>query len=370
MVDELAWMDATAQAELVRTKQIKPIELVEAAIVRIERLNAQLNAVVTPMYDIAREVASGPLPEGPFTGVPFLLKDLTASYAGVPMTSGSVFLKDYVAPVDSELVVRYKRAGFVVAGKTNTPEFGLLPTTEPRLFGATHNPWALDRTPGGSSGGSAVAVASGMVAAAHANDGGGSIRIPASCCGLFGMKPTRGRMPLSIEPVHLSVEHALTRSVRDSAAILDVTFGAEPGDPDHATPPARWDLEEVGANPGKLRIAFAKTTLSGGVLHPDCVAAVEDAARLCADLGHDVEEASPAVNEELLLGAFTTIWERRDGDRRSGAPERAAAVGGAVRAADVGAGAARARMQRAVALAGAGDAADHVARRRALPRDV
>ena len=308
MVDELAWMDATAQAELVRTKQVKPIELVEAAIARIERLNPQLNAVVTPMYDVARKAASGPLPEGPFTGVPLLLKDLTASYAGVRMTSGSVFLKDYVAPVDSELVVRYKRAGFVVAGKTNTPEFGLLPTTEPRLFGATHNPWALDRTPGGSSGGSAVAVASGMVAAAHANDGGGSIRIPASCCGLFGMKPTRGRMPLSIEPVHLSVEHVLTRSVRDSAAILDATFGAEPGDPDHAPPPARRYLEEVGADSGKLRIAFSKTTLSGEALHPDCVAAVEDAAKLCADLGHDVEEASPPVNEELLLGAFTTIW--------------------------------------------------------------
>lgn len=166
MADELAWLDATAQAELVRKKEITPLELVDAAIERIERLNPQLNAIVTPLYDLARETASGPLPDGPFAGVPFLLKDLAAAYAGVRITSGSAFLKDYVAREDSELVARHKRAGFVVAGKTNTPEFGLICTTEPRLFGAAHNPWDLARTTGGSSGGSAAAVASRPRAAA------------------------------------------------------------------------------------------------------------------------------------------------------------------------------------------------------------
>ncbi len=307
-MESLADLDATAQAELVRRKEVKPIELVDAAIERIERVNPQINAVVTPMYDLARAAASGPLPDGPFTGVPFLLKDLTATYAGVRMTSGSVFLRDYVAPADSELVVRYKRAGLIVLGKTNTPEFGLVPTTEPRLFGPTRNPWDTTRTPGGSSGGSAAAVASGMVPVAHGNDGGGSIRIPASCCGLFGLKPTRGRNPLMVEPTGLSVEHALTRSVRDSAALLDATQGAEPGDPYHALPPARPYLREVGADPGRLRIAFTTETMRDSALDPDCIAAVQDAAKLCADLGHEVEEASPAVNGDLLIHAFTVVW--------------------------------------------------------------
>jgi amidase len=306
---DLAHLDAIAQAELVRRKQVKPIELVDAAIERIERLNPHLNAVVTPMYELARAAASGPLPDGPFSGVPFLLKDLTAAYGGVRVTSGSRFLRDYIAPADSELVVRYKRAGLIVLGKTNTPEFGLLPTTEPVLFGPTRNPWDTTRTSGGSSGGSAAAVASGMVPAAHGNDGGGSIRIPASCCGLFGLKTTRGRNPLALDPSSLSVEHALTRSVRDSAALLDATQGAEPGDPYHAPPPARPYLEEVGAPPGRLRIAFSTTRLDGSSLEPDCVAAVQNAANLCADLGHEVEEASPPVLHDLLTKVFTMIWE-------------------------------------------------------------
>jgi amidase len=305
---DLVHLDAIAQAELVRRKQVKPIELVDAAIERIERVNPQINAVVTPMYDLARAAASGPLPDGPFAGVPFLLKDLTAAYAGVRMASGSRFLRDYVAPADSELVVRYKRAGLIVLGKTNTPEFGLVPTTEPALFGPTRNPWDTTRTPGGSSGGSAAAVASGMVPAAHGNDGGGSIRIPASCCGLFGLKPARGRNPLMLEPTGLSVEHVLTRSVRDSAALLDATQGAEPGDPFQAPPPARPYLQEIGADPGKLRIAFTTGTVRGTPLEPDCIAAVQDAAKLCADLGHEVEEAAPHVNGDLLSSAFTTIW--------------------------------------------------------------
>jgi len=302
-------LDATAQAELVRRKDVKPIELLEAAIARIERLNPQINAVVTPMYDLARMAASGPLPDGPFAGVPFLLKDLGAAYAGVPMTSGATFQKDYVPFEDSELVARHKRAGFVIAGKTNVPEFGLLCTTESRLLGACHNPWDLGRTTGGSSGGSAAAVASGMVAVAHANDGGGSIRIPASCCGLFGLKPTRGRNPIAIEPTGLEVDHALTRSVRDSAAILDATQGAQPGDPRHAPRPARPYVQEVGAPPGRLRIAFATKGLAQEELHPDCVAAVQDAAKLCADVGHDVEEASPPVLAQVLTNAFVMLWE-------------------------------------------------------------
>ncbi len=307
-MESLAHLDAMAQAELVRRKEVKPIELVEAAIARIERVNPKLNAVVTPMYDLARAAACGPLPEGSFTGVPFLLKDLTAAYGGARLTSGSRFLRDYVAPADSELVARHKRAGLIVLGKTNTPEFGLVPTTEPALFGPTRNPWDTTRTPGGSSGGSAAAVASGMVPAAHGNDGGGSIRIPASCCGLFGLKPTRGRNPLEVDPTGLSVEHALTRSVRDSAALLDATRGAEPGDPFDAPPPARPYIQEVGADPGKLRIAFSAATITGTPVAADCVAALHDAAKLCADLGHEVEEAAPAVNGALLTHAFNVIW--------------------------------------------------------------
>ena len=311
-MDDLAFQDATAQADLVRGKQVKPIELVDAAIDRIERLNPTLNAVVTPMYDEARRAAAGPLPDGPFTGVPFLLKDLLAEYAGVRFTEGSAFLADHVSPQDSELVARHKRAGLIVLGKANTPEFGIVPTTEPRLFGATHNPWDTSRTPGGSSGGSAAAVAAGIVPMAHGNDGGGSIRIPASCCGLFGLKPTRGRNPLGPHYgdifTGLVSEHALTRSVRDSAALLDATSGPDLGDPYWAPPPERPFLQEVGANPGRLRIAFTAQAPTGTPVHPDCVAAVKDAARLCADLGHEVVEAAPRIDGQTYTQNFIRVW--------------------------------------------------------------
>ena len=191
--DEYASFDAIALAELVRAGEVKPIELVDAAIGRIERFNPGLNAVVTPMYGRAQEAATGEIPDGPFAGVPFLLKDIVAAYNGVRMTLGSSFTRYYVPGYDSELVARLKRAGLIVLGKTNTPEFGILPTTEPRLFGPARNPWNTERTPGGSSGGSAAAVAAGMVPMAHGNDAGGSIRIPASCCGVFGVKSTRAR---------------------------------------------------------------------------------------------------------------------------------------------------------------------------------
>ncbi len=309
---EFAFMDATELAELVRRKQVKPIELVEAAIERIERLNPALNAVITPMYEQAREAAQGELPDGPFRGVPFLLKDLQASFAGVRLTWGTSFMRNFVADHDSELVVRLKRAGFVILGKTNTPEFGIVPTTEPRLFGATRNPWDLARSPGGSSGGSAVAVAACIVPAAHANDGGGSIRIPASCCGIFGLKPTRARNPLGPDVGDmmggLVVEHAVTRSVRDSAALLDATAGPDVGDPYWAPPCVRPYAEESGIDPGRLRIAFTTKAATGAKIHPDCVEAVREAARLCADLGHEVSEGAPDINGQLLTQAFTTVW--------------------------------------------------------------
>jgi amidase len=311
IVEETAWLDATELAELVRKGEVKPIELVDAAIERIDRLNPELNAVVTPMYDLAREAAAGELPQGPFTGVPFLLKDLMATYAGTRMCWGTACARDYVPGHDSELVVRQKRAGLITLGKTNTPEFGILPTTEPHLFGPSRNPWDTGRTTGGSSGGSAAAVASGMVPMAHANDGGGSIRIPASCCGLFGLKPTRARNPLgpSLGDVvsGIVVEHAVTRSVRDSAALLDATSGPDLGDPYWAPPPENPYLQEVGADTGRLRIAYTAEA-QGAVTHEDCAKAVEDAAKLCSELGHEVEEKALQVDVEALTPLFMTLW--------------------------------------------------------------
>ena len=265
-MSDMAFMDATGQAELVRKGEVTAGELVEAAISRAEKLNPALNAIVRPMYDEAREIASG-TGDGPFTGVPFLLKDLTASYAGVPLTSGSRFAENLIPDHDSELVTRFKKAGLVTVGKTNTPEFGIQPTTEPELFGPSRNPWDTERSTGGSSGGAAAAVAAGIVPMAHASDGGGSIRIPASCCGIFGLKPTRARNPLGPDfgdvMSGLVAEHAVARSVRDSAALLDAVSGPAPGDPYVAPDPGRPFLDEVGADPGTLRIAFATTTPAG-----------------------------------------------------------------------------------------------------------
>jgi amidase len=309
---ELANLDAIAQSELVRRREVTPLELVDAAIGRIERWNPALNAVVTPAFERAREAARGELPDGPFRGVPFLLKDLSAAWAGVRMTSGSAFLEDFVAPVDSVLVQRYRAAGLVFLGKTNCPEFGFLPTTEPALFGATRNPWDPERSPGGSSGGSAAAVASGMVPIAHGNDGGGSIRIPASCCGLVGLKPTRARIthaPLLGDVMGgLVVDHVLARSVRDSAALLDATAGPAPGDPYAAAPLACPLLAEVGAEPGPLRVAWTARNPIGAPVHRDCVRAVEEAAALCEALGHDVEEAAPSIDGDLLYDSFLAVW--------------------------------------------------------------
>ena len=310
--DDLAFLDATAQAQLVRDKEIQPIELVEAAIERIKRLNPTVNAVVTPMYDIARRTATATLPQGPFAGVPFLLKDILAFYSGVKISLGSRLLRDLVPDHDSELVVRLKKAGLIIVGKTNLPEFGLLPTTEPQVFGPARNPWDTTRTTGGSSGGAAAAVASGMTPMAHANDGGGSIRIPASCCGVFGLKPTRARNPLGPDFGDifsgLVAEHAITRSVRDSAALLDATAGPDVGDPYWAPPPERRFVEEIERPLGRLRIACTTATDTGAPVHADCIAAVEDAAKLCADLGHTVVEAKPTIDGEQVVESFTTVW--------------------------------------------------------------
>jgi amidase len=291
------------------------MELVEAAIARIERDNPKLNAVVTPLFDAARETAKAMgsfAGSGPFAGVPFLLKDLLSPLAGVPMASGSKFMKDFVPDHDSELVTRLKRAGLIILGKTNTPEFGLQATTEPRLFGPTRNPWDLTRTAGGSSGGSAAAVASGMVPMAHGNDGGGSIRIPASCCGIFGLKPTRARVPLGPDMGDILsgmvVEGALTRSVRDAAILLDAVSGPAPGDPYAAPPAAAPYGREVETPPGRLRIAFTTGAATGKKPDADCRAAVLDAAKLLTDLGHEVGEQALQVDAERLVHAFMVVW--------------------------------------------------------------
>ena len=308
---DYAKYDGLGLAELMRKKEVKPSELVEEAISRIERLNPQVNAVIHKMYEQARKAADGDLPDGPFKGVPFLLKDLMACYAGVPLTNGSKFFKDFVPDHDSELVKRFRAAGVIVLGKTNTPEFGLALVTEPELFGPCNNPWDLTRTTGGSSGGSAAAVAARIVPLAHGSDGGGSIRIPSSCCGVFGLKPTRGRNPMGPDFGEgwrgFACEHVLTRSVRDSAAMLDATAGADTGAPYWAVSPENSFLREVGADPGKLRIAFTKEHFLDNTVDGDCVKGLEATAKLCTDLGHEVVEAAPPIDSRAFFKAFLTV---------------------------------------------------------------
>ncbi|MBM4373891.1 MAG: amidase [Deltaproteobacteria bacterium] len=312
MSDLLDTHDATALAALVRANEVTPLELVDAAIARIEAENPCLNAVVTPMFEAARTRARGPLPDGPFRGVPFLIKDLGPAYAGVRMTGGSTFLAEYVPDWTGELVTRFEAAGLVVVGKTNTPEFGIVPTTESKHLGPCKNPWDLSRSPGGSSGGSAAAVAARLVPMAHANDGGGSIRIPASCCGVFGLKPTRARTPVGPRlgdiMSGLVCDHAVTRSVRDSAALLDATDGLDLGGPYVAPPKSRPFQDEVGAPPGKLRVALMTSSSLGTPVAPECVRAAEDAAKLCEELGHEVTLAAPKIDGYLLTQAFMAVW--------------------------------------------------------------
>jgi len=326
--EEFDAYDGLGLAALVARGEVSAAEVLEAAITRVEVINPKLNAVVTPLFAEARAAVAAGLPRGPFTGVPFLLKDLGAHVTGAVTSYGSALFKDFVLDHDSEITLRMKRAGLVIFGKTNTPELGLASSTEPRLFGPTRNPWSLDRSAGGSSGGSAAAVAAGMAPMAHATDGGGSIRIPASCCGLFGLKPTRARNPMGPDAGEgwggASVGHAVTRTVRDSAALLDATAGPDLGDPYWAPPVARPFLEEVGRDPGRLRIALATKPWNGQPVDPECAEAALEAARLCERLGHRVEEASPAVDAAALGGAMLVII---GGNLRAAIEARAGALG-------------------------------------------
>lgn len=304
--------DALGLAALVRQRQVSPKELLEAAIARTEALNPRFNFVAQRHYDYGRNAVAAGLPKGPFTGVPWLLKDLNTHIAGEVTEGGSRFYKGFRSPVTSELVKRVERAGFVVFGKTTSPELGLTATTENKLTGETRNPWNTGRIAGGSSGGAAVAVAAGVLPAAHATDGGGSIRIPASCCGLFGLKPSRGRVPMG--PLRtegwggLSTHHAVSWSVRDSAAILDATHGSEPGSRYGAPAPQDGFLAQVGKHPGKLRIALMLDSPSGSPVDPECRAAAEAAAKLCESLGHLVEIAQPKWDVGAVgLAAFQVM---------------------------------------------------------------
>jgi amidase len=309
---EYAAYDGLGLAKLVRDRKVKAIELVDAAIERIERHNGQLNAVVWTMFDRARAAAKRRLPEGPFKGVPFLLKDILGFMEGTPCRQGSAFMPAVPSANNATLTNRYLVAGLIPLGRTNVPEFGIIPTTESRLYGPARNPWNTDHSTGGSSGGSAAAVAAGIVPFAHANDGGGSIRIPASCCGLVGLKPARARNPLGPDlgdiMSGLVCEHVVSRSVRDTAAALDATAGPDVGDPYCAPPQPKSYLAAMKAAPGKLRIAYAVKALTGKPLHRDCVAAVDRAAQLCRSLGHRVEEAYPDLDWDALTEPFMAIW--------------------------------------------------------------
>jgi Asp-tRNA(Asn)/Glu-tRNA(Gln) amidotransferase A subunit family amidase len=308
---EYANYDALGLANMVRRRQVTAEELLEAAIARVEARNPRVNAVVMRLYDYGRQAIAAGLPDGPLTGVPFLLKDLSASLAGVPTTRACKFFADAIPPEDSEQVKRLKRAGLVIFGKTNTCELGLSLTCEPQFHGATRNPWDLTRISGGSSGGAAAAVGARMLPAAHGSDGFGSIRAPAACCGLVGLKPTRARntmAPYLGEGLGgLSTEHALTLSVRDSAALLDATAGLGPGDPYTAPLPARPFQQECGVDPGRLRIAFTTATPNGAPVAAEYLNALTNTTQLCTSLGHRVEEADPAIDRAAVIPTFLTL---------------------------------------------------------------
>jgi amidase len=312
-VDDETWLDATAQADLVRRGEASPRELVEAAIARIEAVNPKLDAVLRTRFDAARQEAEGDLPDGPFRGVPTLFKDLGCTVEGEVTAFGLGPLRDLSIPVTSYLAEQFRSAGFIALGRTNVPELGTTVTTEPRSFPAARNPWDPGHSTGGSSGGSAAAVASGMVAVAHANDGGGSIRIPASECGLVGLKPTRGRVsqgPVTGEAwAGSTIDGSVTRTVRDAAGVLDVISAPMPGDPYWAPPLPRPLAQEVGADPGRLRIGFLDHTgLPGYLDDPECRAAVAGAASLLESLGHHVEQSAPAAMlEPEIAEHFNTI---------------------------------------------------------------
>ena len=305
--DEYADHDATGLAALVAGGQVSPGELLETAIAATDAAS-DFNFVAQPLYDRARRMAETRF-TGPFAGVPFVVKDLHMNIAGTRSGEGSRLFDGYVADYDSTLFTRFERAGFNTFAKTTTPEFGLTVTTESRAYGLTRNPWHRDRSAGGSSGGAAAAVAARVVPVAHASDGGGSIRCPASVCGLFGLKPSRGRVPCGPKATEgwfgLTANHVVTRSVRDSAAVLDAIHGDEAGSRYSAPTPARSFLSEVGRDPGKLRVALMLEPMTGVPVDPQVVAAAHAAARLLADLGHHVEEAAPVFDAWALTAAMT-----------------------------------------------------------------
>lgn len=309
---EFGQYDALGLAELVRGREVKAEELLEAAIERVEQRNPAINAVTMQLYDYGRKMIADGLPDGPFCGVPYLMKDLTSAIAGVKMTRGSKFFADTPpAAADSEHMKRLRRAGLVIYGRTNTCELGLSLTCEPQLHGPTRNPWNTAHISGGSSGGAAAAVAARMLPVAHASDGFGSIRAPAACCGVVGLKPTRGRntfAPFMGEGLAgCSTEHAVSLTVRDSAALLDATQGAGGGDPYVAPPRVRPYLEETRTDPGRLRIAWTATAPGGAKIDAECRELLEETAKLCAELGHHVEERNPEVDRAAIVPTFVTI---------------------------------------------------------------
>jgi amidase len=332
---EYSSFDGLGLAALVRERKISARELVDECLQRIERVNPRINAVVRVLAEQAR-AAAGAHADGPFAGVPFLLKDLTSACAGVPLARGSRVFRDFVSPVDSELVRRHKAAGLVIVGRTNTPEFGLQPVCEPELYGPAHTPWKVGHTSGGSSGGSAAAVAAGVVPMAHGDDGGGSLRIPASCCGAFTLKPSRGRMPcgpnVSEHWWGCAAEHAITRSVRDNAALLDATCGAAPGDAYQVPPSARPFLSEVGTPPGCLRVLLIKDPIMPAKLHDDCAAAVLNTGKRLLDLGHQVEEGRLDIEAfDFARDFFLLVCVAMAGDIAGGS----ALIGRKIRSSDI-----------------------------------
>lgn len=303
--------DALGLAELIRKRDVGSHEVLESAITRAETHGASLNAMAAKAYDLARGNCGKASADAPFAEVPFLLKDISAPMPGLPESGGSVYFRGYQAPAENELVRRFRRAGLNIFGRTTSAEFGLSFTTDsPAYGGPTRNPWDTALTPGGSSGGAAAAVAAGIVPMAHANDGGGSIRVPAACCGIYGLKPTRARLPSG--PLKgegwggLSCQGVVSRSVRDSAAALEALQGRDLGAP-YSAPQSEPFLELLRRPPQRLRIGFVRTTFSGAAIHADCVAAVLDAARLCEELGHSVEEAAPSYDVEGASRAMRNI---------------------------------------------------------------
>ncbi len=304
-------LDGLGLAALIREKQVSAADVTDAALARIVARNPRLNAVVRPLETLARQMAREVPADGPFAGVPMLIKDLQSTIAGVPTSHGTRVLQQIIPSHDTEIIARYRRAGAVFVGKSNTPEFGLTPFTESEALGPARNPWDPTKTPGGSSGGSGAAVAARIVPIGHGGDGGGSLRIPASCNGVFGLKPTRGRTPTGPDAGDIwrgfAQEHVLTRSVRDSAAMLDATAGEDAGAPVACPAQARPFLDEVTREPGRLRIAVTATPFFGSTVHPDCVAALDDASALLTSLGHDVERAEPVLDGKTLARAFLTV---------------------------------------------------------------